>query len=151
MKDAAQRKRDERQRMRAEGYVLRQFWVHPKDWARVQTYLRRVNTISNRGSPMSVRGAMITVMATELAHAVAADDAHPDGHDISAGMFGTAVSELIRKRVDEYQALGADLAAAEKRIAAIITWLEKNQPNVFRRGIWDAVAASSQSQTEVAP
>jgi hypothetical protein len=43
MKDSAERKRDERTRMRAEGYVLRQFWVHPKDWVRVQTYLRRVN------------------------------------------------------------------------------------------------------------
>ena len=43
MKDAAQRKRDERDRMRAEGYVLRQFLVHPKDWERVQKYLRRVN------------------------------------------------------------------------------------------------------------
>jgi hypothetical protein len=29
--------------MRDAGYVLRQLWVHPKDWPLVQTYLRRVN------------------------------------------------------------------------------------------------------------
>lgn len=40
---AAERKRAERTRMRAEGYVLRQFWVHPKDWDRVQRYLLMVN------------------------------------------------------------------------------------------------------------
>jgi hypothetical protein len=43
MKDAAQRKRDERQRMRKAGYVLRQMWVRPEDWRRVQNYLRRLN------------------------------------------------------------------------------------------------------------
>jgi len=41
MKDAAERKRDERRRMRKAGYVLRQFWIHPKDWQRVQKYLQR--------------------------------------------------------------------------------------------------------------
>jgi hypothetical protein len=40
---AAERKQAERERMRARGFVLRQFWVHPKDWARVQKYLLRVN------------------------------------------------------------------------------------------------------------
>lgn len=43
MKGAAERKRDERDRMRADGFVLRQFWVHPKDWERARTYLRRIN------------------------------------------------------------------------------------------------------------
>jgi len=42
MKDAAERKRDERKRMRKAGFVLRQFWVHPKDWARVAKYLQRI-------------------------------------------------------------------------------------------------------------
>ena len=41
-KSAAERKRDERNRMRALGFVLRQMWVHPKDWQRVQKYLARV-------------------------------------------------------------------------------------------------------------
>lgn len=47
MKDAAERKRDERERMRDSGYVLRQFWVHPKDWPLVQRYLLRVNKRRN--------------------------------------------------------------------------------------------------------
>ena len=42
-KSPAERKADERARMRAAGFVLRQFWVHPKDWDRVQTYLKRAN------------------------------------------------------------------------------------------------------------
>lgn len=41
-KTPAQRKRDERTRMRERGFVLRQFWVHPKDWDRVRKYLERV-------------------------------------------------------------------------------------------------------------
>lgn len=43
MKSAAERKADERARMRSRGFVLRQFWVHPKDWPLVQRYLLRVN------------------------------------------------------------------------------------------------------------
>jgi len=27
--------------MRRAGFVLRQFWVHPKDWPLVQRYLKR--------------------------------------------------------------------------------------------------------------
>lgn len=42
MKSPKERKADERKRMRARGFVLRQFWVHPKDWPRVQRYLERV-------------------------------------------------------------------------------------------------------------
>lgn len=50
---------------------------------------------------MSMRGAMITVLATELAEAVRADESG-EGHDIGAGMFGPAVSAWIRKTVDTY-------------------------------------------------
>lgn len=42
-KGAAERKRLERERMRDKGYVLRQFWVHPRDWPLVLKYLMRVN------------------------------------------------------------------------------------------------------------
>jgi hypothetical protein len=44
MKDetAAQRKRDERQRMRKAGYVLLQVWVLPKDRERILNYVRRI-------------------------------------------------------------------------------------------------------------
>lgn len=43
MKSASERKAAERARMRAKGYILRQFWVHPQDWQLVQKYLLRVN------------------------------------------------------------------------------------------------------------
>jgi hypothetical protein len=49
---AAARKRLERERMRAEGYVLRQIWVRPTDWARVQKYLLRLNK-GRAGGPTS--------------------------------------------------------------------------------------------------
>jgi hypothetical protein len=39
---AAQRKAAERDRMRALGLVLRQVWVHPKDWERVRKYIDRL-------------------------------------------------------------------------------------------------------------
>lgn len=42
MKSATERKADERERMRARGFILRQFWVHPKDWPRVQAYLLKI-------------------------------------------------------------------------------------------------------------
>ena len=41
MKSSAQRKQDERMRMRVQGYILRQIWIKPKDWPRVQRYLKR--------------------------------------------------------------------------------------------------------------
>ena len=47
-KTAAERKQDERDRMRERGYVLRQVWVHPKDWLRVQTYLARIFKARNK-------------------------------------------------------------------------------------------------------
>jgi hypothetical protein len=42
-KTAAERKQDERERMRERGYVLRQFWVHPLDAERVRSYVDRLN------------------------------------------------------------------------------------------------------------
>ena len=30
----------------------------------------------------------------------------------------------------------------ERTIAAMTAWLEKNQPDVFRRGLWDAITAN---------
>lgn len=51
---------------------------------------------------MSARGAMITVLATQLANAVAADEQDLDGHDISAGLFGPSVSAFIRQVVDDF-------------------------------------------------
>lgn len=57
---------------------------------------------------MSARGAMITVLATELSSAVRADE-KGEGHDLGAGLFGPAVSAWIRKTVDAFmEASGTD-------------------------------------------
>jgi hypothetical protein len=40
-KSDAEKQRDRRERMRAAGYVLRQLWVHPKDWDAVKKYVMR--------------------------------------------------------------------------------------------------------------
>lgn len=48
MKTPAQRKQDERDRMRAAGFVLKQAWVHRDDWARVVKYLNAVSARRNR-------------------------------------------------------------------------------------------------------
>jgi len=41
-KTANERKADERARMRAQGYVLRQVWVHEKDAERFAKYVERL-------------------------------------------------------------------------------------------------------------
>ena len=33
--------------------------------------------------------------------------------------------------------------AHERTIAAMTAWLEKNQPDVFSRGLWDAITANA--------
>jgi hypothetical protein len=42
MKSDAERKADERTRMRARGYILRHLWVHPSDWERVKKFIARL-------------------------------------------------------------------------------------------------------------
>lgn len=41
-KSPAERKREERERMRSKGFSLRQVWVHPRDWPLISKYLARV-------------------------------------------------------------------------------------------------------------
>lgn len=43
MKTTAQLKAEQRDRMRSEGYVLKQIWVKPRQWARIKRYLERAN------------------------------------------------------------------------------------------------------------
>lgn len=42
MKSTAERQRNSRDRMRKSGLVLKQIWVDPKLWPRIQKYLKRV-------------------------------------------------------------------------------------------------------------
>jgi hypothetical protein len=46
-KSSAEKMRDLRDRMRAAGFILRQVWVHPKDWPRVKADIERL--ITKRG------------------------------------------------------------------------------------------------------
>lgn len=41
MKSDAERKRDERGRMRLAGFIQRTLWVHPLDWPAVKAYVER--------------------------------------------------------------------------------------------------------------
>ena len=53
---------------------------------------------------MSNKGILTTVIATEIVEAFVKDE--EEGYDISAGLFGTAFSELIRnyaQYIDELQ------------------------------------------------
>ena len=42
-KTAAERKREQRQRRRDEGWMAFEVWVHLEDWPRVKRYLDRLN------------------------------------------------------------------------------------------------------------
>ena len=37
----------------------------------------------------------------------------------------------------------------ERTIAAMTAWLETNQPDVFRRGLWDVITANAQGHGSV--
>jgi len=37
------------------------------------------------------------------------------------------------------------VAALERHLEVMVKWLEKNQPDVFRRGIWNAIGESDVS------
>ena len=42
MTDEAAKKRNQRERMRREGYVLKQVWVWPEHWAQVKRFIERL-------------------------------------------------------------------------------------------------------------
>ncbi len=42
MTDEAAKKRNQRERMRREGYVLKQVWVRPEHWAQVKRFIERM-------------------------------------------------------------------------------------------------------------
>jgi len=35
----------------------------------------------------------------------------------------------------------------EAKLAAVIEWLEQNQPDVFNRGLWDAIEKASEEES----
>lgn len=44
------------------------------------------------------------------------------------------------EQLAEIDALRARIAELEGKLAAIVKWLEENQPDVFRRGLWDEIS-----------
>lgn len=55
------------------------------------------------------------------------DTIHPEAH----GRWGRAqISDLLHER-----------DAIRAKVRCMVLWLEANQPDVFRRGLWDALAA----------
>ena len=44
--------------------------------------------------------------------------------------------------------IATELLALRKRVGALVHWLENNQPDVFRRGLWDAVNSAPQDATQ---
>jgi len=44
MKDSAQLKRENRNKKRAAGYVLKQIWVKPEKWIRIKKGIDRINS-----------------------------------------------------------------------------------------------------------
>lgn len=86
----------------------------------------------------------------------------PCGHDKRfGGVFfapkgtGGCVACAYEQAAAERDALAARLAEAEatnrhrdRQIAAIVTWLEQNQLDVFRRGLWDVIPRATDSAGE---
>lgn len=66
-----------------------------------------------------------------------------------------AVLALIRRRPENcrepipHETSGdAYTRRIERKVAAIVTWLEANQPDAFRRGLWDAVEKAGGGSSE---
>lgn len=69
------------------------------------TWVANVRKAPQQATPEPSRGMIgmgAHALANELAQAVAQDDADPDGHDMSAGLFGPNVSAWLRKVATEY-------------------------------------------------
>jgi hypothetical protein len=67
------------------------------------------------------------------------DPKHWAKHDLSACRLGWKAG---------CASLATELLALRKRVGALVHWLENNQPDVFRRGLWDAVNSAPQDATQ---
>lgn len=54
--------------------------------------------------------------------------------------------QMSSPAIDTYSELER-LHAAERKLVGVIKWLEKNEPSVFRRGIWEAIAETALCET----
>ena len=60
--------------------------------------------------------------------------------DIASGQ--RALPLYTSPPADELTRLRAEVAGHERVLTAMTKWLEKNQPDVWRRGIWDDIYAA---------
>ena len=49
----------------------------------------------------------------------------------------------LQDRLDAADEAVRSSTLLEAKIVAMVGWLEGNQPDVFRRGLWDAITTSS--------
>ena len=72
---------------------------------------------------MSEEGMTVTVLANALSKALSADERHPDGCDVGAGLYGSEVSKLIRYVVRRM--LGIEEPVPQKEAQIHTTQFEK--------------------------
>lgn len=85
--------------------------------------------------PEGAVGFGAQALAAELAEAALKDDQDPEGHDISAGLFGPNVSEWLRKVAREYLA-----APAREGVPTMTTNTEQALREALRRIKSEAVS-----------
>jgi hypothetical protein len=93
---------------------------------------------------MGAYGLTVTVLATELAEAVMKDEAPEEGgFDLSAGLFGSHVSDWIRavaKELEDRRAAPGwqPIETAPKDGTAVLGWDKDEGSDVmhFREGLW---------------
>ncbi len=59
------------------------------------------------------------------------------------GVIEVAVCDFMQEtRLRTYASDATKAFANEDKLAEAVRWLEANQPDVFKRGIWDAINAA---------
>ncbi len=59
------------------------------------------------------------------------------------GMIDVAICDFVQEtRLRNYMLSAQKAFANEDKLAEAVRWLEENQPDVFKRGIWDAINAA---------
>jgi len=58
---------------------------------------------------------------------------------VQAKRLDKAQKERDKARAEFHAAQGERIVDLERKIKATVEWLETNQPDVFGRGLWDAI------------
>ena len=56
-----------------------------------------------------------------------------------------AINAMLITLASHREALAAAVLSRNVKLVAMTKWLEENQPDVFKRGIWDALTGTAQS------